>query len=56
MNSNLSVDDEIKLSNQLLPELVLHTAKKVFGSARRGFVLIGPKARKKRDQVEKKII
>nr|BFD30643.1 pitrilysin family protein [Pigmentibacter ruber] len=53
MNSNLSVDDEIKIVQSITPDSVLKIAKKVFGSARRGFVLIGPKARKKRDQVEK---
>ncbi len=53
MNSSLTVDDEINIVQSITPEVVLQTAKKVFGSARRGFVLIGPKARKKRDLVEK---
>ena len=53
MNSNLSVDDEIDIVKSITQEQILHIAKKVFGAARRGFVLIGPKARRKRDLVEK---
>ncbi|APJ05006.1 M16 family metallopeptidase [Silvanigrella aquatica] len=53
MNSNLSVDDEIEIVKSITPQQILETAKKVFGAARRGFVLIGPKARRKRDHIEK---
>ena len=53
MNSNLSIDDEIEIVNSITPENIIETAKKVFGAARRGFVLIGPKARRKRDHIEK---
>lgn len=53
MNSNLTVDDEINIVKSITPEQILQIARKIFGSAKRGFVLIGPKARKKRDQIEK---
>lgn len=53
MGQNLSIDDEIEIVKSVTPEQILQTAKKVFGATRRGFVLIGPKARKKRELVEK---
>ena len=53
MNANLSIDEEIEIVNSITAKQVLQTAKKVFGAARRGLVLIGPKARKKRELVEK---
>ena len=43
----------IDIVKSITQEQILDTAKKVFGAARRGFVLIGPKARRKRDLVEK---
>lgn len=53
MNTNLTIDEEIEIVKSVTTEQILQTAKKVFGAARRGFVLIGPKARKKRDYIEK---
>lgn len=53
MNNHLSIDEEIEIVKSVTPADILLTAKKVFGSSRRGFVLIGPKARKKRELIEK---
>ncbi|WP_170271522.1 M16 family metallopeptidase [Fluviispira multicolorata] len=53
MNQKLSLDDEINIVKSITADQILKTAKTVFGAARRGFVLIGPKARKKRELVEK---
>ncbi|BBH54598.1 M16 family metallopeptidase [Fluviispira sanaruensis] len=53
MEQKLTLDDEINIVKSVTTEQILKTAQKIFGSARRGFVLIGPKARKKRELVEK---
>ena len=53
MKSELSIEDEINYVQSITPELIFQTAKEIFGAARRGFVLVGPKARKKRELAEK---
>ena len=53
MDTSITIDEEIEIVKSVTAEQILQTAKKVFGAARRGFVLIGPRARRKRDHIEK---
>lgn len=53
MQSSFSLQDEMEVLRSIDPQHVLKTAQKTFGAARRGFVLVGPRARKRRDSVER---
>lgn len=53
LQSSFSLQDEMEVIRSLDPQDVLKTAQKIFGAARRGFVLVGPRARKRRDSVER---
>jgi len=53
LRTSLSVDEELDIVRSIGADEILSTAQRVFGAARRGIVLIGPRARKKRDDVEK---
>ena len=53
MKSKFSIEEEIEFVKSVTPESVLKTAQSIFGAGKRAFVLVGPKARKKRDIVEK---
>jgi predicted Zn-dependent peptidase len=55
LKQELSIEQEAKIVQEMTPEMVLHTARRIFGSAHRAVVLVGPKARKKRDLVEKSL-
>ncbi len=53
MDSSITIDEEIEIVKSVTASEILHTAKRVFGTTRRSFVLIGPKAHRKRDHIEK---
>lgn len=53
MKSELSIEEEIEFVKTINADIILQTAKEIFGAGRRAFVLVGPKARKKRELVEK---
>jgi predicted Zn-dependent peptidase len=53
LGSSLSVDEELAIVRELTAQEILDTARRVVGALKRTFVLIGPRARKKRDDVEK---
>lgn len=53
LSSALTVDEELAIVNSLTAEEILDTARRIVGASKRSFVLIGPRARKKRDDVEK---
>lgn len=51
--SYLSLQEEMAIVNALTEQDILNTAQTLFSAPKRGFTLIGPKARRKRDPVEK---
>ena len=53
MKSEFSIEEELEYVNSINSEMILQTVKSIFGAGRRAFVLVGPKARKKRELVEK---
>lgn len=53
LGQSLSIDEELALVRNISAMDILEAARRVFAAPRRTFVLIGPKARKKRDDVEK---
>jgi predicted Zn-dependent peptidase len=53
MKSDFSIDDEIAYVRAISNNVIFETAQEILKSTRRAFVLVGPKARKKRDLVEK---
>jgi predicted Zn-dependent peptidase len=53
MQTAFSLSEEIDVLNAVEPCDILNTAQTIFGSARRGLVLVGPRARKRRDSIEK---
>ncbi len=53
MKSAFPIEEELECVQAVDGNLILLTAQKVFCAGRRGFVLVGPKARKKREMVEK---
>jgi predicted Zn-dependent peptidase len=50
---SLTIDEERAIVETLTAEEILDTAQRVIGAPKRALVLIGPRARKKRDDVEK---
>lgn len=50
--SYLSLQEEMSIVSALTEQDILNTAQILFSAPKRGFTLIGPKARKKRDSVE----
>ena len=53
INSELSIANEMEMVTSISAEEVRATAERIFSAKKRGLVLIGPRARKKRDLVEK---
>ena len=53
LGQELSLEEEAKIVQNMSAEDVLAAAQKIFGSQHRAVVLVGPRARKKRDIVEK---
>jgi predicted Zn-dependent peptidase len=53
MRSNFSIEDEINHVKSIDSQLLSITIKNIFEASKRAFVLVGPKARKKRELVER---
>jgi predicted Zn-dependent peptidase len=53
LGQTLSIEQELEIVQNMTASQILETAQRVFGCPRRSFVLIGPRSRKKRDDVEK---